>query len=259
MDPTPPPRPTGPIVLVHGLLGFDYLFRAGKRTAVPYFPGVADHLRSEGNRVLTARLSPTAGVARRAAELRRFILTHSPDEPVHVFGHSLGGLDARYMISRLGMAGHVLSLTTIGTPHRGSSFADWGVRRLERLVRPCFRFLCWDHQAFYDLTTDACRRFNDTVPDSPRVRYFSVAGNCEGRWLGLGWRLPWWIVRNVEGANDGVVSVESARYGEDTEVWDGDHLNLVNWPNVQARYYGLWTDHGSDYGRLARRLAEQGL
>ena len=52
----------------------------------------------------------------------------------------MGGLDARYLISRLGMADRVLSLTTLGTPHRGTSFADWGVSRLQRYLRPLLEF-----------------------------------------------------------------------------------------------------------------------
>jgi len=36
---------------------------------------------------------------------------------VHLFAHSMGGLDARHMITHLGMANRVRTLTTIGTPH----------------------------------------------------------------------------------------------------------------------------------------------
>ena len=72
-------------------------------------------------------LSPTGGVADRAQQLKDFIDRVSPAEPVHLFAHSMGGLDARYMISCLGMAQRVLTLTTLGTPHRGTAFADWGI------------------------------------------------------------------------------------------------------------------------------------
>ena len=54
--------------------------------------------------MLVARPSMTAGVAQRAAELKRFLNRHVPAEPVHLVGHSLGGLDGRYLISRLDMA-----------------------------------------------------------------------------------------------------------------------------------------------------------
>jgi triacylglycerol lipase len=246
------------IVLVHGLLGFDQLRVSGRRVK-SYFPGIVERLRAAGNRVLTARVSPTGGVAQRAADLKTFLDREAPGEPVHLIAHSMGGLDSRYLISKLDGAGRVLSLTTVGTPHRGSAFADWGVRRLERCLMPVFHWLGLPHQAFYDLTTAGCAKFNQDVPDAPGVRYFSVAGRCLGPWLGLGWQLPYRIVNRAEGENDGIVSVASATYGESCEVWDGDHLNLVNWPNLGACVRGLWRDRSLHYGGLVRRLADEGF
>jgi triacylglycerol lipase len=203
-------------------------------------------------------MTPTGAVAKRALQLKEFLLTHSPHEPVHLIAHSLGGLDSRYMISCLGMDDLVLSLTTLGTPHRGSSFADWGVRRLERLVRPVLNFVGMPAEAFYDLTQARCRAFNENVPDSPKVRYFSVAGRHDGHLLRPEWLLSHRIVLQHEGDNDGVVSVESARYGEDAEVWDGDHLTLVNWLNPLAPQGGFNRDPKPRYAKLLGRLADLG-
>jgi triacylglycerol lipase len=249
------PRLNAPIVLVPGLCGFDRLYALGWLVR-DYFPGIRERLAAAGNRVLVARLSMTRGVAQRAAELKRFIERNVPAGPVHVIGHSMGGLDGRYMISRLGMAQRVRSLTTIGTPHRGSAFADWGKRRLARLLTPFFHFVGVSYQAFLDLTRASCARFNAAVPDAPGVRYFAVAGVCERQWVGPEWWLPHRIVGEAEGPNDGVVSVASAAWGEHTDVWPGDHLNLVNWPNRRARRRGLWQALAPDYGRLLRRVAE---
>jgi triacylglycerol lipase len=220
-----------------------------------YFPGVREYLEAAGNRVLVPRVSPTSGVARRAADLKRFLDREVPRGPVHLIGHSMGGLDARYLVAKLGMENRVCSVTTIGTPHRGSPFADWGVGRFARLLEPFLRLVGIPFDAFHDLTTDRCRRFNEDVPDVPGVRYFAVAGVCERPWVGLEWELPFRIVNRCEGPNDGVVSVASATWGEQTEVWPGDHLNLVNWPNRRARRRGLWQDRAPAYGRLLRRLA----
>ena len=260
MDPAHPPTPrlSAPVVLVHGLCGFDRLY-ALRRPVREYFPGIREHLEAAGNRVYMARVSPTAGVARRAADLRRFIVREVPAGPVHVIGHSMGGLDARYMVAKLGMDRRVLSVTTVATPHRGSSFADWGVSRFARLVEPLLRCAGIPSEAFHDLTTDRCRRFNEGVPDVPGVRYFAVAGVCEWPWVGPEWLVPYRIVSRREGPNDGVVSVASATWGEHTEVWSGDHLNLVNWPNRRARRRGVWQDRAADYGRLLHRLAAAGL
>jgi triacylglycerol lipase len=247
------PRTRAPIVLVHGLLGFDRV-RVGPFTLLRYFPGIEDALLAAGFPVCVPNLSKTRGVAHRAGELKRCVLERFPDQKVHVIAHSMGGLDARYMISRLGMEDRVRSLTTIGTPHRGSAFADWGQRRLGRSVKPFLNFWGIPTDAFDDLTSEACERFNELTPDAPTVRYASVAGHCPRELLP---RLSLWsvwsadIVAAAEGPNDGVVSVRSAKWGETEEVWAADHMSLVNRPNPRATG---WGHRPSDYLRLVERL-----
>jgi triacylglycerol lipase len=250
-------RLRAPIVLVHGILGFDRI-QVGRWELARYFPGVEEYLSSAGNRVCTARLSRTRGVAERACELRCFIRKQFPNEPVHLLAHSMGGLDARYMISRLDMADRVLSLTTIGTPHRGCSFADWAVRRLDWLLAPVFRLGSVSDRAFRDLTVESCRHFNEAVPDAPGVRYFSVAGRCESSLVKPMYWLPHRIVQRREGPNDGMVSLASATYGEAVDIWDGDHMSLVNWPNRRAQARGVWSNRLQDYNQLIGRLAVLG-
>jgi triacylglycerol lipase len=244
------PSTRAPIVLVHGLLGFDRV-KVGPFTLLRYFPGIEDALLAAGFPVCVPNLSKTRGVAHRAGELKRCILGRFPDQKVHVIAHSMGGLDARYMISRLGMDERVRSLTTIGTPHHGSAFADWGQRRLGRSVKPFLNFWGIPTDAFDDLTSDACARFNEQTPDAPGVRYASVAGNCPRELLP---RLSLWsadLVTDADGPNDGIVSVRSAAWGETVEVWDADHMNLVNRPNPRATG---WGHRPSDYLRLVERL-----
>src|SRR5581483_10052569 len=101
--PTPVPKLREPIVLVHGLFGFDRVQLAGL-TMAQYFPGIRQCLERAGNRVIVPSLSPTGAVAGRAQQLKEVLQRDCPDRPVHILAHSMGGLDARYMISRLGMA-----------------------------------------------------------------------------------------------------------------------------------------------------------
>jgi triacylglycerol lipase len=254
-----PPAPVlaAPIVFVHGLCGFRSL-AVGRMTMAEYFRGIPGKLAAAGNRVHVAGVGPTDGVARRAADLRRFLLDELPGEKVHLIGHSMGGLDARYAVSRLGLADRVLSVTTVGTPHRGTAFADWGWRRLSRWVIPALDMVGLSHQAFIDLRTDSCARFNEDTPDAPGVRYFSVAGVSEKPWRGPEWELTWRLVNAAEGPNDGVVSVASAAWGEHADVWEADHLNLVNWPNRRALLRGVWAERAPDYARIVGRLAAAG-
>src|SRR5829696_5340817 len=207
--------PRSPIVLVHGLLGFDRV-KVGPYTLLRYFPEIEEAMTAVGYRVGVPNLAKTRGVAHRADQLRRFILDTFPDDKVHVIAHSMGGLDARYMISRLGMEDRVRSLTTVGTPHRGSTFADWGIRRLSRSVKPVLNLWGVPTDAFDDLTTEACARFNEETPDAPNVRYYSVAGACPPEWVPWVWQ-PAMRLSPEEGPHDGVVSVASATWGEGVE------------------------------------------
>jgi triacylglycerol lipase len=247
------PKLKAPLVLVHGLCGFTEI-RMGSWTLASYFPRIPALLRAAGNRVLQPHLSPTRTVGERAAQLKGYLDREAPGEAVHILAHSMGGLDARYMISRLDMAPRVLSLTTLGTPHRGTAFADWGVCRLERLVRPVLRFLGIPSGAFYDLTTEGARRLNEQMPDAPGVRYFSVAGRHAGGFCPE-WLLSHAIVAKEEGPNDGLVSVASAQWGEALDVWEGDHFSLANWVRPIRRTCGLWQDRTPSYLSLVSRLA----
>jgi triacylglycerol lipase len=252
------PKLRTPVVLVHGLFGFGRIQVAG-RTVTNYFPGIVEALEAAGNRVLIPFLTPTGAIALRAQQLKEFILHHSPHEPVHLLAHSMGGLDSRYMISRLGMADHVLTLTTLGTPHRGSAFADWSVRRLERIMRPILDLVGIPQQGFYDLTTAQCALFNREIADAPGVRYFSVAGRHDGNFLNPEWLLPYHIVARAEGDNDGIVSLASAHYGSEIDVWEGDHLSLVNWLHpLGTNNRNLNRDPRPRYGGILRRLADLG-
>jgi triacylglycerol lipase len=251
------PQLRAPIVLVHGLCGFDNL-RLGRWVVAQYFRGIPEALWTAGNRVMVASLSPTRGIADRAGQLKELLDRESPHEPVHLLAHSMGGLDSRYLISNLGMAARVLTLTTLGTPHRGTPFADWGLARLTRLLRPVFEFANVPYQAFFDLTVARCAEFNRQTPDAPVVRYFSVAGDFQPHWFAPEWQLPARIIAQTEGPNDGVVSVASATWGEDCTRWDADHLDLINWTRT---WHPAWRrkERLAGYAVLVRRLADEGF
>ena len=153
------------------------------------------------------------------------------------------------------MENQVISLTTVGTPHRGTTFADWGIARTARFVVPLLRWAGIPDHAFFELTLDSCRRFNELTPDAPGVRYYSVAGVCQADWLNAGWRMASRIVGRAEGANDGIVSVASATWGERTDIWAGDHLSLVNWPNRRMARRAGPADRIGDYARILGQLA----
>ncbi len=215
-----------PIVLVHGLLGFSQI-GIDDFGALTYFRNIRPYLEKRGFRVCAPALGMTDGVAVRAQQLKDAINRFTSGR-VNLIAHSMGGLDSRYMITHLGMADRVASLTTIATPHRGSSFADWGIEHAGSSA-PLLRALGIGTQAFYDLTTDACRKFNDHTPNAPGVRYYSYSGTQRRKHVYGGLRFSYDIVMKREGPNDGLVSQTSARWGRYLGNVDADHLNLVGW------------------------------
>lgn len=74
----------------------------------------------------------------------------------------------------------VLSVTTISSPHRGSSFADHFLATVGRERMPSVLSLLellpnggGDGKAFEFLTIENMRKFNEMTPDVPGVHYFS--------------------------------------------------------------------------------------
>ncbi|MGQ0573670.1 MAG: esterase/lipase family protein [Pseudonocardia sp.] len=57
-------------------------------------------------------------------------------EKVHVVGHSLGGIIARYHVQCLGGHDAVGTVATLGSPHGGSSMAGWLPGCVGRQLRP---------------------------------------------------------------------------------------------------------------------------
>ena len=229
-----------PIVLHHGLI-LPGNVRVGP-LAIGSFRGIDDAMAARGYPLVLTQVHPTAGVARRAAQLKHIILQRlramsraavteraQPPERVIIFAHSMGGLDARHMITHLGMADRVAALVTLSTPHRGSPYADWCLRHLTRFrALRLLKMLGLDTGAINELTTDACARFNDNTPDLPGVRYFSISAARPLLEVSPLLFQPYRIVHAAEGLNDGFVSIRSAKWATHLQTWAVDHFHILN-------------------------------
>jgi triacylglycerol lipase len=234
-----------PIILAHGICPFHRLmpFPSSRDNArgdrFHYFRKIRSTLLSHGFPAFHTRVSWAGSLERRASDLRRAILGitdgFSRWPAVHIIAHSMGGLDARYMICRYRMEKRVISLTTIGTPHLGTSYADWGLRRLGFLV-PLSGRLGLDLSGFLSLSREACARLNESLEPFEKangVRYQTVAGTQPLERMFMPFRFPFRIIREEEGENDGLVSLRSAMWKEEyfLEEMDADHLNQIGWWN----------------------------
>ncbi|KAL9132215.1 MAG: hypothetical protein Q9217_000019 [Psora testacea] len=264
--------PKNPIVLAHGLLGFDELHLAGKLLpGVHYWRGITEALMANGIEVITASVPASASIEERAEKLGKDIKQKARGKNVNVVAHSMGGLDARHMISRLKPPNvSVLSLTTIASPHHGSSFADYvfnqiGPEKLPKVYR-ALHALKFETGAFSQLTRKYMQEtFNPATPDLEGVKYFSY-GAAATPALWSAFRQSHRIVLEQEGPNDGLVSVQSSQWGKyKGTLMDVSHLDLINWTN-RLRWL-VWEMVGNKrnfnaiafYLDIADMLAEEGF
>ncbi|KAG1760385.1 hypothetical protein EDD22DRAFT_980659 [Suillus occidentalis] len=192
--------PSAPVVFCHGLLGFDTV-TVGPSLAplqVAHWRGIKEALEANGCEVLITRVPATSSPVERAKVLEKKISEVYPGRAVHLIGHSMFS---------------VISITTIATPHRGSSFAD--PLHVARLA-----------------ASTLLQRGDANVEG---VRYFSW-GACYEPGLIDTWKWPHSVILEKEGPNDGLVSVESAKWGTYLGTLSPvNHLDLVGWTNA-ARY-----------------------
>lgn len=232
-----------PILLVHGVFFRDFRF-------FNYWGRIPYALKQNGAVFYYGSQQSAASVASCGQELTeriRAIVQETGCEKVNIIAHSKGGLDSRYAISACGAFPCVASLTTINTPHRGCIFADYLLDKIPEKVQKSVarkyntalkKFGDTDPDflsAVQDLTASACALRNEKLPNHPAVWYQSVGSqmNCasSGRFP-LNMAYP--LVRHFDGANDGLVSMESA-------CW-GDHFIRLSVPEGRGISHGDMID-----------------
>ncbi|KAF7725110.1 hypothetical protein EC973_000436 [Apophysomyces ossiformis] len=260
--------PRAPIVLCHGLYGFD---KRGPDTfpflQVHYWGGIEQALAKLGAKVIVTRVPSTGSIWERARELHEILKTILEGKEVNFIAHSMGGLDCRYLLSHFKDRPYVArSLTTISTPHRGSPVMDWfrdhmGLGVTDAIVTAAAKTMQqqdpnslptsgWtladiarmpasmldpivvkvvqllDTPAYANLTTEYCQQyFNPNTPNDPEVAYYSYGAAIDiPIWSFLG--LPHQWIKEKEGENDGIVSVQSAKWGRYIKTLKADHWDL---------------------------------
>jgi len=119
-----------PILLVHGMIDNRAIFTVLKH-----------RLHRKGLRTIASMNYPLLtndirGAARELGAVVEALAERTGYEQIHVIGHSMGGLIARYYVQRLGGDRRVHTLVTLGTPHAGSAHGHLLPVELCRQLRP---------------------------------------------------------------------------------------------------------------------------
>jgi triacylglycerol lipase len=257
-----------PVVLMHGFGVMAGLQRKG------HLHAEALHLRLHGIRAYAPNVAPYHTVPFRAAmwqERLTHILAETRADRLNLVAHSMGGLDARYLISRMGLQAVVAALITVSSPHHGSSLADFVLEQPERIRDLMADVSNWMGtaalagaeadflQAVQELRPAYVQEhFNPVVPDAPGVYYGSYAGQAgEGTDSPINpfMRLFNHQIFKREGINDGFVSVASAQWGTFLGTVAADHTQQVGLSLTPRSRF-----HSKDfYLSIAHLLAQQGF
>ncbi|KAI8647829.1 Alpha/Beta hydrolase protein [Parasitella parasitica] len=309
--------PREPIVLCHGLFGFD--IRGPQNFPAlqfHYWSGVEDTLAKLGAKIIVTKVPQAGSIWERSHALHTILKSILVGKNVNFVAHSMGGLDCRHLLTNIHNRPYqVQSLTTICTPHRGSPVMDWfrdqfGVGqsqvpvhtgdgqwspatttistknntlrqaggdglsassalkwssklpslKLDKLLVDWF-----DEPAYAHLTTDFCNDyFNPNTPDDPTVKYYSYGAAAKfPAWSSL-LGIPGQMVQEKEGDNDGIVSVESAKWGTYVKTIQADHWDLSGKSHIPYRFRASKSESGQEFDRLefyaemATHLYDQG-
>ncbi len=284
-----------PVLLYHGFSGWKQI----EVLNLEYFYKVHQTLADDGeSSVFEPQVAPYQSNAHRAQQLATqvdAVLRTTSASKVNIVAHSQGGLDARYLISTLGYGDRVASLTTISTPHRGTVLADIILGRVPSAVDQVANALAnllgrvlgdFDGDAnlravLADLSEARSAEFNAQNVNDPRVAYYSFAGRssgasgeteCAGSWYP---NIPSyvdsinpimevtssWLSRlgEARGANDGMITVRSSRWGIFLGCVAADHWDEVGQLKKTAEDPGSGFDHKRFYLNLVRFLRSKGF
>lgn len=238
-----------PVVLVHGWTGFQSI---GPLT---YFYNVTNDLESLGYPVEVALLDPYNSSTVRSGQLAEQVsefLVGQRARKVDLLGHSQGGIDSRAVVASHGFGDRVSALVTVASPHRGTYVTDLALGLAPGGVEAALSGLLnllgavtaqqkSDAAAsFYSLSESYMQgEFNPMNPDDPRVQYISYTGRtCDA--VGflnplndchdlvdplIGWSYA--ILQLARGANDGLVTIDSAMWGDYRGEMGADHIDEV--------------------------------
>ncbi len=246
-----------PIVFAHGMAFSDGAL------GIDYWWDITDDLEDNGADTYVASVNAMDSTANKAYQFKvQFLqfLAVAGASKGNIIGHSHGGIYTRYAITNLGLASKVASLTSLCSPHRGSAVADvifgvvpdsgeWLVGGILDFV---YRFLTGDdspnslENGRNLIRSYMVNTFNPNTPNVSGVYYQSWATKIYTITADMVLEGTWLLLFFYEGANDGLVSVNSAQWGNFRGTWTGSWYNAGGVSHINAVNHFFGVTPGAD-------------
>ena len=168
------------------------------------------------------------------SSLKRVFDQGQVSNSVHIVAHSAGGVLSRALVHDSEFSHRILSLTTIGTPHRGSQLAHAviGFNKHHKNLDRFFRTFGYDATQrtpnFSWLTRQAMTNFNESVPNLPNIVYACFVFNLRPELRSSPIRLLNKSLSLSE-PGDGLVTPESQAWGQCLGELQLDHLQQLGY------------------------------
>jgi triacylglycerol lipase len=254
-----------PVVLVHGIVAHD---RGG---IIDFWGRVPKKLQENNIKVFFGNTDAWGSYESNAELLKATIdkiLDETKSEKVNIIAHSKGGIDSRYLIWKYNYGDKVASLTTISTPHHGAKIADLIYSqeiihtRISKKALMIFGKLYGDINpdllnVNYQLTTEKMKEFNETIGMDHRVYYQSIYTVMRNSFDDLMFFYSHWCLKSVDGDSDGIVSENSARWGDNIIKIEGgiSHAEIVDYKRRKISGINIV----NIYMKIASELSEKGF
>ena len=233
-----------PIFLVHGT-GFR------DRKVFNYWGAIPKSLKKRGTSVFYSKHDAWANREDAAGQIVLGLekaLAESGAQKVNVIAHSKGGVDVRYAIAKLGVAEKIASLTMISSPNHGSKtidtlfslFGNGLFKFLAVFVNLWFKILGDKKPDFFTTVSQfresETEKLNAEIQDNPKIPCQSFAGKMKSPFSDI---FMWFlnaVIRICDGENDGLVTVESAKWGIFRGVLEGKGFFGISHPHEVDGY-----------------------
>lgn len=155
-------------------------------------------------------------------------------QPLHLVGHSLGGVIARALACESSL--QVRAVTTIASPHHGSHLAEAAVTFGEQhpyrnLLLKLVRSNAESFEFFRFLTPEAMREWNQNFQNQDGVDYacFRFATKLSEMSPPVRFLVKQMPPEFRERVSDGYVEFESQLWGKDLGLYHMDHMGQIGW------------------------------